>query len=320
MEPLYERPDESLDPRFDWQVQDMRIERLHEGSRWAEGPVYLPAARCLLWSDIPNDRILRWDETTGATGVFRQPAGWTNGNVLDAAGRLISCEQGRRRITRTEHDGSITVIAERFRGKRLNSPNDAVVARDGAIWFTDATYGIDGDYEGERAQSELGARHLFRLDPSGELRSMADDFQQPTGLGFSPDGTRLYVADSRANHMRVFTVGEDGTLAGGEVFGAADGAPGVRFDSLDVDVNGRVWLAAGWDGVRCYDPDGTLLGRILTPECASNCVFGGRKRTRLFITASTSVYSITLAFGGVPRAYDTAIAPAPAGLVRSGAR
>ena len=308
MEPLYERPYESFDPRFARQVQDMRIERLHEGSRWAEGPVYVPAGRYLLWSDIPNDRILRWDETTGATGVFRQPAGWTNGNVLDAAGRLMTCEQGRRRVTRTEHDGSITVIADRFKGKRLNSPNDLAIARDGALWFTDPTYGIDSDYEGEMAQSELGARHLFRVDPSGEVRAMAGDFQQPTGLGFSPDGTRLYVADSRANHLRVFEVKDDGRLAGGDVLAAADNQPGVVFDSLDVDVNGRVWIAAGWDGVRCYDPDGTLIGRIPTPECASHCVFGGRKRTRLFITAATSVYSITLGVSGVPRAYDRPLA------------
>jgi gluconolactonase len=202
----------------------------------------------------------------------------------------------------------VTVIADAYQGKKLNSPNDAVVAHDGAIWFTDATYGIDSDYEGVAGESELGARHVFRIDPSsGEVQSMADDFQQPTGIGFSPDGTRLYVADSRANHLRAFDVKDDGgrpRLTGGDVLDAANGKPGVAFDSLDVDVNGRVWVAAGWDGVRCYDPDGTLIGRVFTPECASNCVFGGKKRTRLFITASTSVYSITLGFGGVPRAYD----------------
>ncbi|MEZ0067415.1 gluconolactonase [Streptacidiphilus sp. MAP12-20] len=304
MEPLYPDPCEVLDPRFRFKG-DMRLEQLHEGSRWAEGPVYVPAGRYLLWSDIPNDRILRWDETTGAVGVFRSPAGHPNGHALDAAGRLVSCEQGARRITRTEHDGSVTVLAERYRGKRLNSPNDLVIADDGAIWFTDPTYGIKSDYEGVQAESELGVRNLYRLEPvSGECAVMADGFTQPTGIGFAPDGSRLYVADSGANHLLAFDVKDDGTLGSGEVFASADAVPRVHFDSLDIDTDGRIWLAVG-AGVRCYDPDGTLLGRILTPESASHVTFGGPKRNRLFITASTSLYAITLTVTGRSRPYDT---------------
>ncbi|MGH3116745.1 MAG: SMP-30/gluconolactonase/LRE family protein [Streptomyces sp.] len=303
MEPAYSTPYETLDPRFTRCQGDMRIEQLHEGSRWAEGPVYVPAGRYLLWSDIPNDRMLRWDETSGSVGVFRAPAGYPNGHTLDFSGRLISCEHGNRRVTRTEHDGSISVIADRYEGKRLNSPNDAVVAADGAVWFTDATYGIDSDYEGNRGESEIGARNLYRADPhTGRCTIMAEGFSQPTGIGFAPGQRRLYVADSRANHLLTFDVKDDGTLADREVFASADGAPHVHFDSLDLDDSGRVWLAAG-DGVRCYEPDGTLIGRILTPESTANVAFGGAKHNRLFICASTSVYAITLGVNGAPRPF-----------------
>ncbi|MFF5205180.1 SMP-30/gluconolactonase/LRE family protein [Streptosporangium sp. NPDC000396] len=290
---------ETLDDRFKACRGDDRIERLYTGCRWAEGPVYFPAGRFLVWSDIPNDRMLRWDEMTGAVGPFRQPAGYTNGNTVDREGRLVSCEQGNRRVTRTEHDGSITVIADRWEGKRLNSPNDVVVKSDGSIWFTDPSYGIDTDYEGHRAESEIGACHVYRVDPvTGEVRIVADDFVRPNGLAFSVDESRLYVVDTRINHIRVFGVNEDGTLSGGDV--PAKCTAGV-FDGIRVDTAGRIWAAAG-DGVHCFDPDGTLIGKIHIPEAAvSNLCFGGLKRNRMFITASASVYSIMLTVNGATR-------------------
>ncbi|MGH8869558.1 MAG: SMP-30/gluconolactonase/LRE family protein [Actinomycetes bacterium] len=286
---------EVLDERFRGCDGDDRLERLYGDCRWAEGPVYVPAGRYLLWSDIPNDRILRWDETTGAVGVFRHPAGYTNGHTLDREGRLVSCEHGNRRVSRTEHDGSVTVVADRYAGRRLNSPNDVVVSTDGAVWFTDPAYGIDSDYEGFRAESEIGACHLYRVDPSGEVRIAADDFDRPNGLAFSPDESRLYVSDTGVKHMRVFDVGADGSLSGGTVFATptVGGFDGFRFDD-----GGRLWTSAG-DGVHCYHEDGTLLGKLLVPESAvANVVFGGPKRNRLFICATTSVYSLLLKVTG----------------------
>ncbi|MGV9778189.1 SMP-30/gluconolactonase/LRE family protein [Streptosporangium sp. NPDC003464] len=289
---------ETLDDRFKACRGDDRIERLHTGCRWAEGPVYFPAGRYLLWSDIPNDRMLRWDEMTGAVGPFRQPAGYTNGHTVDREGRLVSCEQGNRRVTRTEHDGSITVIADRWEGRRLNSPNDVVVKSDGTIWFTDPSYGIDTDYEGHRAESEIGACHVYRVDPAtGEVRMVAGDFVRPNGLAFSTDESTLYVVDTRVNHIRSFGVNGDGTLSGGEVL--AKCAVGV-FDGIRVDTAGRIWAAAG-DGVHCFDPDGTLIGKIHIPEAVSNLCFGGLKRNQLFITATSSVYTILLTVNGATR-------------------
>ena len=286
---------EPLDERFAGCAGDARVERLFEGCRWAEGPVYVPAGRYLLWNDIPNDRMLRWDEATGAVGVFRQPAGYANGNTLDRAGRLVTCEHGNRRVTRTEHDGSIAVVADRYDGKRLNSPNDVVVRSDGS------SYGIDSDYEGHRAESEIGACHVYRVDPaSGDCRVVADDFVRPNGLAFSLDERRLYVADTRVNHIRLFDASEDGRLAGDEVFASC--TVGV-FDGIRLDSAGRVWAAAG-DGVHCFDPDGTLIGKLRPPEVVSNLVFGGPKRNRLFVTATTSVYSILLNVNGAPYPFD----------------
>jgi gluconolactonase len=284
---------EVLDERFADCGGDQWMECLHTGSRWTEGPAYLPAGRYLIWSDIPNDRILRWDETTGSVGVFRQPAAHANGHTVDRQGRLVSCEQGTRRVTRTEHDGSITVLADRYDGKRFNSPNDVVEHSDGSIWFTDPSYGIDSDYEGHRAESEIGACHVYRADPvTGEVRVVADDFVRPNGLAFSADERRLYIVDTRQrpSHIRVFGVGEDQTLSGGEIFGTCDS--GV-FDGIRLDDMGRVWAAAG-DGLHCFDPDGTLVGKLHVPEVVSNLTFGGPRRNQLFITASSSVYSIRL--------------------------
>jgi gluconolactonase len=292
-----------LDERFGPLVNsNARLEKLYEGCRWAEGPAYFPAGRYVIWSDIPNDRMMRYDETTGAVGVFRQPAGYSNGNTVDRQGRLVTCEHGNRRVTRTEHDGSVTVIASHFDGKRLNSPNDVVVRSDDSIWFTDPSYGIDSDYEGHKAESEIGACHVYRVDPrSGEIRIVADDFVRPNGIAFSVDERQLYVVDTGATHVkdgprhiRVFDVGEGGALSGGRVF--AECTSGL-FDGFRFDEAGRIWTSAG-DGVHCYDPDGTLIGKIMIPEVVANLVFGGPKRNRLYICGTTSLYSMMVQVNG----------------------
>ncbi len=301
-DPTYEILDDRFRPCANG---DVRIEKLYEGCRWAEGPVYVPAGRYLLWSDIPNDRMLRWDELTGTVGVFRQPAGYPNGNTLDGAGRLVTCEHGNRRVTRTEHDGSVAVLADRYQGKRFNSPNDVVVRSDGSVWFTDPSYGIDSDYEGHRANSEIGACHVYRVDAgSGAVRIVADDFVRPNGLAFSLDERRLYVSDTRVKHMRVFDVADDGALSGGGVFATCTVG---GFDGFRLDDAGRIWTSAG-DGVHCYDPDGTLIGKIRVPETVANVVFGGRKRNHLFICATASVYSILLSVTGAPLPFARSVA------------
>jgi len=288
---VYER----LDERFAAVRGDGRLERLWTGGRWTEGPLYVPAGRYLLFSDIPNDRVLRWDEADGSVSVLESPARYANGRTIDRQGRVVTCRQGARRVERTEHDGSTTVLADRWRGRRLNSPNDVVVSADGAVWFTDPPYGITTDYEGERAEPEIDGCHVYRVDPgTGEVDAVATDFERPNGLALSVDGTRLYVADTHRRHLRVFDV--DGPrITGGDVFADLDGGP----DGLRVDTAGRVWVAAG-EALHVLDPDGTLLGRLHVPEEVSNLAFGGRKRNRLFVTASTSVYSILLTVNGAP--------------------
>ena len=294
---------EVLDERFRRLINSTAmVEKLFEGCRWAEGPAYLPASRSLVWSDIPNNRLLRWDEGSGVTGVFRQPSDFTNGNTVDRQGRLVSCQHGGRRLVRTEHDGSITVLVDRYQGKRLNSPNDAVVKSDGTVWFTDPDYGIGSDYEGYRAEAEIGGCYVYRLDPeTGDCQAVATDFERPNGLAFSPDERRLYVADTGASHrpdgprhMRVFDVAADGSLAGGNVFATCTAG---FFDGLRVDEAGRVWASAA-DGVHCFEPDGTLIGKIKVPEVVANVVFGGIKRNRLFICGTTSLYSVYLLING----------------------
>ncbi|SSC72862.1 unnamed protein product [Ciceribacter sp. T2.26MG-112.2] len=287
---------EIRDPRFrQLIVPSAGLDELYSDCRWAEGPVWFADLNCLLFSDIPNQRMLRCSPG-GDVSVFREPSNFTNGNTRDRQGRLISCEHGTRRVTRTEVDGSITVLADSFEGKRLNSPNDVVVRSDGSVWFTDPTYGILSDYEGYRAEPEQPTRNVYRLDPaSGALSLVADDFRQPNGLAFSPDETMLYVADSARSHdetapshIRVFDV-EDGTrLVNGRVFCDLDnGIP----DGLRTDTAGNVWTSAG-DGVHCFAPDGTLLGKILVPQTVANLTFGGLRRNRLFITATRSLYAV----------------------------
>ncbi|XDA99099.1 SMP-30/gluconolactonase/LRE family protein [Sulfitobacter sp. LCG007] len=294
---------EVLDPRFKPLVKlSAQVDKLYTGCRWAEGPAWFPAGRYLVWSDIPNNRMLRLDECSGAVSVFRAPSNYTNGHTVDREGRLVSCEHGGRRISRTNHDGSIETLADSFEGKPLNSPNDLVVSRDGSVWFSDPTYGIDSDYEGHKAESEQRGSFVYRLDATtGELRAVCEDFVQPNGLAFSADESLLYIADTgmthRENgpkHIRRFNVGSDGSLSGGEVF--ADCLNGL-FDGFRLDEGGRIWTSAG-DGVHCYDPDGTLLGKIRVPEVVANVCFGGEKRNYLYICGTTSLYGVRLAVNG----------------------
>lgn len=295
---------EILDPVFeDCIIGHAKIERLWSGGRWVEGPAYFPAGRYLIWSDIPNNRMMRWDETDGSVSVFRDPSNNSNGHTVDQQGRLISCEHLSRRVIRTEFDGTLKVIADRYRGDRLNSPNDVVVKSDGSVWFTDPSYGIIMDYEGARAESEIGACNVYRWDPeSQEIESMATDYVKPNGLAFSPDETALFITDTGGTHeadgprhMRRHSIGADGkTLGAGEVFATSTAG---FFDGFRIDTGNRIWTSA-MDGIHCYDSAGTLVGKILIPEIVSNVCFGGLRRNRLFITATTSLYAIYLNVNG----------------------
>lgn len=296
---------EIIEPRFrHCLIGHARVERLWSGARWSEGPAWFAAGRYLVWSDIPNDRMLRYDDTDGSVSVFRAPSMNSNGNTVDRLGRLVTCEHRGRRVTRTEHDGTITVLADRFGGKRLNSPNDVVVKSDGSIWFTDPPYGILIDYEGARGSSEIGANNVYRIDgQSGEVTLVADDFDKPNGLAFSPDETVLYVADTGISHdpggpkhIRALPLTPDGRgLKTGSVF--ADCTAGL-FDGFRLDIDGRIWTSAG-DGVHCYAPDGALIGKVLIPELVANVCFGGKDLNRLFICGTTSLYSVYLAVTGI---------------------
>jgi gluconolactonase len=289
------------DARFRALIQpNAHLEQLYGECLWAEGPVYFPAGDFLVWSDIPNSRMLRWAPGMGV-GTFRANSNFSNGNTRDREGRLVTCEHGMRRVTRTEHDGSISVLASAYQGKRLNSPNDTIVESEGSVWFTDPDYGIMSDYEGGRADSEIGRCNVYRVSPrDGEVTLVADDFVKPNGLAFSPDESRLYIADSAASHIegaphhiRVFDVA-DGKLRNGRVFVEIDeGIP----DGMRVDEHGNVWTSA-LDGVHCYTPEGELLGKILIPEVVANLTFGGVHRNRLFIAANTSLYSLYVAVRG----------------------
>lgn len=293
---------EVLDQRFARLfVGTAQLDKLYTGCRWAEGPAYFPAGRYLIWSDIPNDRMLRFDECSASVSVFRQPCGNSNGNTVDRQGRLVTCEHGGRRVARTEIDGSVTTLAESYRGKRLNSPNDVVVRSDGSIWFTDPTYGIDSDYEGNKSHREQAGNYVYRLDPAtGALDIVADSFEQPNGIAFSPNERELYIVDTGRSHsadgpqhIRKFSV-DGGKLTDGKVFAVSTAG---FFDGLRLDDEGRIWTSAG-DGVHCYDPDGTLIGKILVPEVVSNVCFGGLKRNYLYICGTTSLYGVRLAVNG----------------------
>jgi gluconolactonase len=295
-----------LDESFaKYRVFNAAVERLATGFRWAEGPVWFGDGRYLLWSDIPNDRILKWEEETGAVGVWRRPSSHANGNTRDRQGRLVTCEMGSQRLTRTEYDGTVTVLAERFEGKRLTGPNDVVVKSDGSIWFSDNGAGIRGNYLGNKGEQELPFR-VYRIDPrSGAITVVIDQAQQqrPNGLAFSPDESRLYVVDTPGGDKTtyVYELVNDGTkLANGRVFFNA--MPGYA-DGIRVDTDGNVWCGFSGgdaeDGVAVFAPDGALIGRILLPERCANVAFGGRKRNRLFMTASQSVYALYVEAQGV---------------------
>lgn len=277
------------------------VKQIATGFDWVEGPVWFGDAGCLLFSDIPNNRIMRWTPDAGTT-VYRAPSNYANGHTRDREGRLISCEHGTRRVTRTELDGRITVIADSFEGRRLNSPNDVIVAADGGVWFSDPHYGIQTDYEGFRSEQELPCA-VYRADPAtGRLDRMIDDMNCPNGLAFSPDESKLYVADTGRmfsgdpQHIRVYDMAS-GRPSGGRLFHKID--PGAA-DGFRVDTDGNIWSSAA-DGVHCIAPDGRRLGRIKVPELVSNVCFGGRAKHILFITATTSVYSVVLNRTGVQR-------------------
>lgn len=295
---------EILHPRFNrFILGNAALEKLATGFRWVEGPVWFGDAGTLLFSDIPNDRILRWIDGEGVSS-YRHPSNYANGHTRDKQGRLISCEHGKRRVTRTEHDGSITVIADQYNGKRLNSPNDVVVKSDNSIWFSDPHYGIMMDYEGFKADQQLDC-NVYRYHPeSNRLQTVITELDCPNGLCFSPDESKLYVADTGFLHddnadrrIQVYDVDNAGEITQSQRFYTPDNgaADGFRSDS-----DGNIWTSAG-DGVHCVSADGELLGKILVPETVANVCFGGRAdaKNRLFICASTSIYSIFLNRTGI---------------------
>jgi gluconolactonase len=293
---------EILHPSFErYRLSSGTVERIASGGRWTEGPVWLGDTRALLWSDIPNNRILRWDEETGVVSVFRKPSGQAKGNTRDRQGRLISCEHGSRRVTRTEYDGAITVLLDTFDGRRLNSPNDVVVKSDGSIWFTDPTFGIVGYYQGEKAEAELPER-VYRLDPhTGQATVVADGIDGPNGLAFSPDESKLYIVASRGERQILACDVKNGATLGPPqrfiVTGA--GTP----DGFRCDVDGNLWCGWGMstelDGVRVFNPSGAPIGHIHLPERCANLCFGGRWRNRLFMASCSSIYSVYVNTQGV---------------------
>jgi gluconolactonase len=294
---------EILDPSFaPYRLFNAAIERLATGMRWCEGPVWFGDGRYLLWSDIPNNRIMRWDEETGAVNIFRKPSDNANGNTRDRQGRLVTCEHGGRRVTRTEYDGSITVLADSYNGKRLNSPNDVVVKSDGSVWFTDPPFGIGGNYEGTRATPEL-AQNVYRIDANGELTVALADIHGPNGLAFSPDEKILYLVESRATPnrlIRAYDVVDGKKLTNDRVFiDAGAGTP----DGFRVDVDGNLWCGWGMtpelNGVAIFNPQAKMIGFIHLPERCANLCFGGKLRNRLFMASSQSIYSLYLNTQGV---------------------
>ncbi|MDM7947061.1 MAG: SMP-30/gluconolactonase/LRE family protein [Oceanibaculum nanhaiense] len=298
----------TLDPRFEkYRIFSAAVERLYTGCRWSEGPVWFGDGRYLLWSDIPNNRILKWEEETGEVSTYRRPTDFANGHTRDRQGRLVTCEHGGRRVTRTEYDGSVTVLMDSWQGKKLNSPNDVVVKSDGSIWFTDPPFGIHGNYEGNKAESEV-PQAVYRIDgQTGQATIVADDVLGPNGLCFSPDEKILYIVESRGQPYRkilAYDVTADGAgIRNKRLF--VDAGPGGTPDGMRCDVDGNIW--AGWgmgtaelDGVMVFAPDGTPIGRIALPERCANVCFGGLKRNRLFMAASQSLYALYVNTQGVP--------------------
>lgn len=309
----------TLDDRFKkYALGNTPIQRLYHSKEmlWAEGPAWNGVGRYLLWSDIPNNIQLRWLEEDGHVSTFRNPAGNSNGNTFDYEGRQISCEHGNRRVVRYEHSGKLAVLADKFEGKRLNAPNDAVVhPDDGAVWFTDPGYGSLMNYEGNKGELEI-KEAVYRIDAkSGKIEKMTDDIFKPNGLCFSPDYKKLYVADTGASHykdapknIKVWDVVDGKKLAKGKEFASmklvvkdeknnTSSEKAGFSDGIRCDVDGNIWSSAGWvgdgyDGVHCFAPDGTRIGQILLPEICSNVCFGGTKRNRLFMTGSTSLYAV----------------------------
>jgi gluconolactonase len=294
-----------LDPSFaKYRLALAGVERLATGMRWCEGPVWFGDGRYLLWSDIPNNRIMRWDEETGRVSVFRRPSNNANGNTRDRQGRLVTCEHDARRLTRTEYDGSITVLMDKFEGKPLNSPNDVVVKSDDSIWFTDPPFGILGNYEGHVATPELPT-NVYRLDKTGRATVVAGDINRPNGLAFSPDEKRLYIVEAGVTPrvIRVYDVADDGTkLANSRTFVACEA--GETPDGFRCDVDGNLWcgwgMGPGHDGVVISNPDGKRIGKIVLPERCANLCFGAVKRNRLLMAASHSVYSLYVNTQGAP--------------------
>lgn len=295
----------ALDPAFKrLHLPLSSVERLWTGSRWGEGPVWLGEMRCLLWSDIPNNRVLRWEEETGEVSIFRKPSGNANGHTRDRQGRIIACEHGGRRVIRYEYDGAITVIADSYQGKRLNSPNDVVVKSDGSIWFTDPPFGIGGFYEGEKHPAELPHTNVYRVDgQTGAITLVADDVDHPNGLAFSPDESILYVVESRSEPRNILAYDVAGaTLSNRRVH--IRGEPGETPDGFRVDVDGNLWCGwgmggPGMDGVKVFNAAGAPIGFIDLPERCANVCFGGRHRNRLFMTAAHSLYSLYVNTQGV---------------------
>ena len=290
---------ESNDPRFDQLLpENPQLVRHWRGAEWMEGPVYLPRQNIVVFSDIPNNRMVQYDPATGDTAVFREPSNYANGNYVDLEGRLVSAQHHTHGITRTEHDGSVNMLVDRYEGKRLNSPNDLVVKSDGTIWFTDPPYGILSDREGTKRDSELAGNFVFRFDPATcELEIMVDNMDRPNGIAFSPDETILYVADTgKPKNMIAFDVAADGrSLIDKREFAVV--RPGAS-DGFRCDVRGNIWTSAA-DGIQCYTAKAELIGKILVPaQRTANCCFGGPNFTTLYIAGDTSLYSIQLAIAG----------------------
>ncbi len=293
---------EQSDPSVRLFLLHEELEVIFRDGRWNEGPCYFPASRMLVWSDIPNDRLMRFDEISGTVCAFRTPSHYANGNTVDRQGRLVTCEHGTRRVTRTEFDGTVRVLADRFEGRRLNSPNDVVVKSDGSIWFSDPTYGIDSDYFGSLAESELDVACVYRLDPMTlKIEVVVTSMIQPNGLAFSKDETQLLVVDSARTagphlpaHIRRFDLRSDGMpIDRGIVVEASAGL----FDGIRLDEQDRIWAGTG-EGVHCYSSDGRLLGKILTGGPIINLCFGGQKRNILYMCGAREVLRVPVRVRG----------------------